>query len=294
MVRSLNSGVSGILQFQEKMDVIGNNIANVNTVGFKSARVDFADSFNETLRGASGGSNGSGSTPPIQIGTGVTTTSTRTTFTQGGLWRTGAASDLMISGEGFFVVRDPVADIPYVTRAGNFDMDNEGYLVSESGFRLQGSDFDWSSGTAVATAGDLRVQIDPAKLPPGFDPTATMTSWSISDQGDIKIKLSDGQEYVRGQILLQRFNDPQMLMKEGGNLYSGIGGAGPLGGATPTAAAPGTNGLGIIESGALELSNVNLAGEFADMITAQRAFQANARVITTSDEMLQELVNLKR
>jgi flagellar hook protein FlgE len=109
------------------------------------------------------------------------------------------------------------------------------------------------------------------------------------------VRLTDNSEYTRGQILLQRFNDPQALMKEGQNLYSGLGAAGPLGGSSsPTPAAPLTNGLGTVVSGALEGSNVDLANEFASMITTQRAFQANARVITTSDEMLQELVNLKR
>ena len=99
---------------------------------------------------------------------------------------------------------------------------------------------------------------------------------------------------MRAQILLQRFSDPQALLKQGNNLYSGLGSAGPLGGTTPRAETPGTNGLGNIESSALELSNVDLANEFANLITTQRGFQASARIITTSDEVLQELVNLKR
>ena len=130
--------------------------------------------------------------------------------------------------------------------------------------------------------------------PAASDPLATFVSFSIDTEGVIKVRLSDGSEYTRGQVLLQRFSDPQALTNEGLNLYSGIAAAGPLGGATPAPAAPGTNGLGRIESGALELSNVDLANEFSSMITTQRAFQASARIITTSDEMLQELVNLKR
>jgi flagellar hook protein FlgE len=287
MVRSLNSGVSGIQQFQEKMDVIGNNIANVNTTGFKSARVDFADSLSDTLRGSTAATATTSGSSAIQIGTGVTTSSIKNIFTQGALVRTGAQTDLMVTGDGFFVVRDPVSDFQYVTRAGNFRLDANGYLVTDSGMRVQGF-----SDPALATRGDILV--DATGRPATSDPAAVMTSWSISHEGDIKIKLSDGSEYVRGQVLLQRFSDPQALTKEGQNLFSGIGSAGPLGGAAPTAAAPGTSGLGRIESGALELSNVDLAQEFADMITAQRAFQANARIITTSDEMLQELVNLKR
>jgi flagellar hook protein FlgE len=287
MVRSLNSGVSGIQQFQEKMDVIGNNIANVNTTGFKASRVDFADSFSDTLRGSSSATPTTSGTPAIQIGTGVTTTSIKNIYTQGALVRTGYQTDMMISGDGFFVVRDPVSGVEFVTRAGNFRTDTNGLLVTDAGFRVQGF-----SDPALTTRGDI--QIDATGRPATSDPTATMTSWSVSQQGEIKVKLSDGTEYVRGQILLQRFSDPQALEKEGLNLYSGIGAAGPLGGASPAPEAAGTNGLGRIESGALELSNVDLANEFSNMITAQRAFQANARVITTSDEMLQELVNLKR
>jgi flagellar hook protein FlgE len=249
--------------------------------------VDFADSLSDTLRGSTAATATTSGSSAIQIGTGVTTSSIKNIFGQGALVRTGSQTDLMVTGNGFFVVRDPVSDFQYVTRAGNFRLDANGYLVTDSGMRVQGF-----SDSGLSTRGDILV--DATGRPATSSPTAVMTSWSISPEGEIKIKLSDGSEYVRGQILLQSFSDPQALTKEGQNLFSGIGSAGPLGGSTPTAAAPGTNGLGRIESGALELSNVDLAQEFADMIVAQRAFQANARIITTSDEMLQELVNLKR
>ncbi|HEY0456681.1 MAG TPA: flagellar hook-basal body complex protein [Verrucomicrobiae bacterium] len=287
MIRSLNSGVSGIQQFQEEMDVIGNNIANVNTTGFKSARVDFADAFSDTLRSSSAASGNSSGTPSIQIGSGVTTTSIRNIYTQGAVTRTGYSTDLAVSGDGFFVVRDPVNDSNYVTRAGNFRLDSNNFLTNDNGLHVQGF-----TDPGLTTRGDI--VIDASQRPSNIDPTATMSSYSIDTEGKITIKMSDGSEFVRGQILMQRFSDPQSLQKEGLNLYSGIGSAGPLGGnSSPTAEAPGTNGLGRIESGALELSNVDLAGEFTSMITTQRAFQASARVITTSDEMLQELVNLK-
>ena len=120
--------------------------------------------------------------------------------------------------------------------------------------------------------------------------TIPVASYAIDQTGKINVRLSDGTEFVRGQVLLQNFTDPQVLVKEGDNLYSGLSSAGPL--ATP--ASPGSSGLGKVESGALELSNVDLANEFASLITTQRAFQANARIITTSDEMLQELLTLKR
>jgi flagellar hook protein FlgE len=288
MVRSLNSGVSGIQQFQEKMDVIGNNIANVNTTGFKSGRVDFADSFSQTLRASSSSDGVSSGTPSIQVGSGVTTTAIKNIYTQGSVVRTGYETDVAISGSGFFIVRDPLTDVALATRAGDFRLDANGYLTTNTGLRVQG----FSDGTLVGR-GDIKV--DDGDRPLTSDPDAKMHSFSIDTEGKVKVKLTDGSEYVRGQILMQRFSDPQALVKEGLNLYSGIGSAGPLGGSTaPQSEPPGTNGLGRIESGALEISNVDLANEFSNMIITQRAFQASARLITTSDEMLQELVNLKR
>jgi len=288
MLRSLSSGVSGIQAFQEEMDVISNNIANVNTTGFKSSRVDFADAFSETLRGSSGASGLSSDIPAMQIGAGVSPSGVTGNYGSGNLASTGFSTDMAVDGEGFFMVRDPITSVQFATRAGDFRLDSNGFLTTNSGLRVQGY-----SDSGLSTLGDI--QIDGTGRPASFDPSATYASWSIDTQGVIKVRLSNGSEYARGQILLQRFTDPQALMKEGMNLYSGIGAAGPLGGASaPTAAAPETNGLGKIQSHALEASNVDLANEFANMITAQRAFQANAKVVTTSDEMLQELVNLKR
>lgn len=288
MLRSLTSGISGLQEFQRKMDVIGNNIANSNTTAFKSARVDFADSFSQTLRGSSASTGTTSSTPAMQIGTGVVTSAIKNQYTQGPIIRTGVITDLSISGEGFFIVRDPVNNVEYATRAGDLRLDSNGYLVTNDGMRVQGF-----NNSALTTRGDIL--IDATDRPATISPTAGFKSFSIGKEGQINIKLDDGSEYTRGQILLQRFTDPQALEKQGSNLYSGIGAAGPLGGSgSPQTEAPGTNGLGRIDSGALELSNVDLANEFANMITTQRGFQASARIITTSDEMLQELVNLKR
>jgi flagellar hook protein FlgE len=288
MVRSLNSGISGIQQFQQRMDVISNNIANVNTTGFKSGRTDFADSFSQTLRSSSPASGSASGTSAIQIGSGVVTAAIKNIYTQGSVTRTGFQTDLAVSGDGFFVVRDPVTSVEFVTRAGDFRLDANGFLTTNTGLHVQGF-----SDSALTTRGD--VQVDGTQRPLTLDPAATFSSFSIDTEGFIKVLLSDGSGYTRGQVLLQRFSDPQALQKEGQNLYSGISSAGPLGGAAaPQAEAPGSNGLGRIDTGALELSNVDLANEFTSMITTQRAFQASARIITTSDEMLQELVNLKR
>jgi flagellar hook protein FlgE len=288
MLRSLTSAISGLQNFQQRLDVIGNNIANVSTTAFKSARVGFADAFNQTLRSSSAGTAGSAGTSAMQIGLGTSIQTINNLFTQGALARTAITTDLAVAGNGFFVVRDPVNGETFVTRAGDFRVDENGYLVSNTGLRVQGY-----SDAALTTIGDIR--IDATGMPATSDPNATVVSFAIDREGKVNVNLSDSSQFVRGQILLQNFSDPQGLTKEGNNLYSSLGAAGPLGGAaSPTPAPPGTNGLGQIESGALELSNVDLANEFTALITTQRGYQANARVITTSDEILQELVNLKR
>ena len=291
MLRALSSGVSGIQQFQNSLDVIGNNIANSNTIAFKSARADFSDAFSQTLQVSSASSNGAGQSG-MQVGSGVSTSAVKNMFTQGAVNRTGVGTDLAISGDGFFMVKDPINGAEYATRAGDFRLDTNGYLITNKGMRVQGT-FGGANNTPGAGRGDI--QIDATGVPSTTSPTAKMTSFSIASDGTVKVNMDDGTDFVRGQVLLQRFNDPQALLKEADNLYSGIGAAGPLGGtANPAAEVPGTNGLGKIESSALELSNVDLANEFANLITTQRGFQACARIITTSDEILQELVNLKR
>ncbi len=272
MLSSLNSGVSGIQQMQLRMDVIGNNIANVNTTGFKLSRTQFEDAFSQSLSG-----------PTHQIGTGVVTSSVTNQFRQGTVTYTGAPTNLAISGEGFFMVRNPADGGAFATRDGTFHTDENGYLVSQQGFRVQGF-----SDSGLATRGDI--QIDATGAPATATPGATVSNLSIEKNGQVKIRLSDGTEFVRGQVLLQNFRNPQALVKEGGNMYSGMASAGAL----AQTEAPQTKSLGLLQAGSLEMSNVDLTSEFASLITTQRAFQANARIITTGDEILQEVLNLKR
>lgn len=283
MLRSLSSGVSGLQQFQGQLDVIGNNIANSNTIGYKSARADFADAFSQTLQMSSAATPNSSGLSPVQLGSGVVTSAIKNQFTQGALNRTGVQTDLAVSGEGFFMVKDAVSGTEFATRAGDFRLDANGYLVTNAGLRLQGY-----NDAALGATGDLLV--DGTGRPATASPTATVSAFNIDAEGKVNVRLSDGSEFVRGQVLLQTFRDPQALMKEGNSVYSGLNAAGPL----AAAQAPGTNGLGRIQAGSLELSNVDLAQEFASLITTQRGFQASARIITTSDEVLQEVVNLKR
>jgi flagellar hook protein FlgE len=284
MIGSLQTGVSGLQHFQEELEVIGNNIANVSTNGYKSASMQFADTFSQSF-----GSTGSGSS--MQIGTGVASASVDSDYTQGTFNPTGIKSNLGINGSGFFVVKDPSSGVNFVTRDGGFKTDTNGYLVSATGYRVQGY-----VGTAPfsssSTIGDL--QINSAKaiaaLNDTTSPAPTLVDYTIDAAGQINASLSDGTIGVIGQVVLQNFANPQALQKQGNNLFFYTTDAGPL--AAP--AAPKTAGLGLLQSGVTESSNVDLAGQMAAMITAQRAFEANAKIVTTSDEVLQTLVNLKR
>jgi flagellar hook protein FlgE len=273
MLLSLDSGVSALDQFQQDLNVIGNNIANVNTVGFKAADMNFAAALSQTL-----GSNSAGS---LQVGSGVMTASITSQFTQGSITSTGVATDLAVNGNGFFLVKDPSTGASYVTRDGNFSVDTSGYLVTSNGMRVQGY-----SDSGLTTQGDLK--IDNTGAPNGD--TSAVQSFTFGSDGKLSVQLADGTQFTRGQALLQNFTSPTQLMSVGNNLYSGLTNAGPL--AAPVA--PNSNGLGSLVAGSLEMSNVDLAGQLTNLITAQRAYEANAKVITTSDQILQDLNNLVR
>lgn len=188
---------------------------------------------------------------------------------------------MAVNGNGFFLVKDPSTGADYVTRDGEFTTDNSGYLVTSSGMRVQG----YTDG-GLTSQGDIKIDNTGA---PGGD-TSPVQSYTFGADGKLTVQLADGTQFTRGQILLQNFSNPEQLVKMGSNLYSGLTNAGPL--AAPVA--PASNGLGSLITGALEMSNVDLAGQLTALITTQRAYEANTKVITTSDEILQSLINLKR
>lgn len=301
MLRSLNTGVTGIKQFQTSLDIIGNNLANLNTVGYKSARLDFSDTLNQTLRPATQDTGTRSGSASVQVGNGVAVSGVKNSFTQGAVNQTGVQTDLAISGEGFFIVRKPIDATTseyFATRAGDFHLDSAGFLVTNQGYRVQGitDTIEINKDYDVTTAGKGDIQFDQGTLPAGITPAAgaTISVINVDNIGKLNVLLTDGTQYSRGQILLQKFNNPNALLKEGNNLYSGLTTAGPVTAITAIGLAPNTNGLGRIDSGALEVSNVDIAREFANLITTQRAFQANARVVTASDDMLQEMIRVVR
>jgi flagellar hook protein FlgE len=287
LIGTLTSGVSAMRSFTKALEVIGNNVSNVNTVGFKGSTVTFADSFSNTLRSSAPSTGNSSNQSATQVGTGVRLSQIGTRFTQGALSTTGLNTDLGISGNGFFLVSNPADGQIFASRAGNFRIDDNGYLVTYQGYRVQGAT-GGVAGTPPSAFGDIQLGTPPAGT--------QLTSFSISAAGNLTEFYSDGTSVTTNQVLLQSYSDPTALIKSGDNLFTGFSAAGIIGPNPPTAAdnAPAGNGLGSIQAGTLELANVDLTEEFANMITTQRSFQASSRLVTVSDQVLEEIVNLKR
>lgn len=288
LIGTLTSGVSALRTFSKGLEVIGNNIANINTTGYKSSQASFAESFSNTLRSSAPSNGAVSSQSAVQVGTGVQLAAVTSNFTQGALSSTGNTTDLGISGNGFFIVEDATNGIQYATRDGAFRFDDNGYLVTQSGMRVKGLTGGSSSTPLGSTVGDIQIG---QSLPTGAD----IQSVSIDTSGNIIEFYSDGTSAITNRVQLQNFNDTSALMREGNNLYLGLDAAGPAGGGILAGNNdPSTNGLGKVISGSLEQSNVDLTQQFSDLITTQRSFQAGSRLITVSDTVLEDIVNLKR
>ncbi|MCB0883093.1 MAG: flagellar hook-basal body complex protein [Thermoleophilia bacterium] len=282
MMRSMFSAVSGLRNHQTMMDTIASNISNVNTFGFKGQRTTFKDALYQTLQGASAPvAGGVGGSNARQVGLGMGLNSVDQIFTQGTTQNTGQVTDVMINGDGFFRVAGATATWTgdtmaagsgeVYTRAGNFSFDAQGYLVTTTGQYVLGD---------LAGGGVGRLKVDPAT-------TAAIT---IDAAGVLTAISTAGTPTQIGTLSLAKFANQGGLERIGGNMYRVSNNSG-----APVVGNPGgAQGHGSVTAGALEMSNVDLALEFTNMIIAQRGFQANSRAITTSDEMLQELVGLKR
>lgn len=272
MLRSLYSGISGMRAFQTKLDIIGNNISNVNTVGFKSSRAMFKEILTQTISGISAPEEGvRGGVNAKQIGLGVSLGSVDTLHTPGSAMTTNVVTDLRIDGDGFFAVRATEdQEIPYLTRAGNFMLDGNRQLVT-------------SDGLFVQTAGGGNIVLG-----------AEVSSFSIGLDGTINAVSTDGTSTPTGfQIGVVKVSNPAGLERIGGNMYRYNVNA-DVNALQISPANSAEVGTGAIIAGQIEMSNVDLTNEFSEMIVSQRGFQANTRIITTSDEVLQEIVNLKR
>ncbi|MCU1556590.1 MAG: flagellar hook protein [Microbacteriaceae bacterium] len=390
MLRSLYSGISGLRSHQTMLDVTGNNIANVNTTAFKSSSTQFQDTLSQLTQSAGGPQALAGGTNPAQVGLGVRVAGISTNFAQGSTQATGRPTDLMISGDGFFVTQ--LGNQTLYTRAGSFDFDSGGRLVAPDGSIVQGwsatngvvnnggpvgdvvlprgavvpavattsatvggnlpedaalgttlvrdaqaydgagsaraltltytrtaagwdvsgADANGATGVtalaftngALTTGGTLAIggiTVDMTTLT-GFAgltsvavtnqdgrAAGSLETYSIGTDGTIVGQFSNGASQAIGRIVLASFLNPGGLEKAGASSYKST-----LNSGIAQVGTAGAGGVGALNSGALEMSNVDLSQEFTNLIVAQRGFQANARIITTSDEVLQELTNLKR
>ncbi|KSU50644.1 flagellar basal-body rod protein FlgG [Exiguobacterium indicum] len=300
MLRSMYSGISGLKNFQTKLDVVGNNIANVNTFGYKKGRVTFKDLVNQSVGSASGAGGGVGGTNPKQVGLGASMSTVDNVYNQGALQNTGRTLDVGISGEGFFQVM--TADGVRYTRSGNFYTDVQGNIVTGDGNYLIGLSAPLPNptpttvpapGALTGNSYDAQGKIDSTKTQPtGYIqlkiPTGAQ-NLSIGKDGLVTFVDATGGLQRVGYVSMANFANPGGLEKSGVNLFSASQNSGGA-----ALGSPSTNGLGQLTSGTLEMSNVDLSEEFTEMIIAQRGFQANTRIITTSDQVLEELVNLKR
>lgn len=261
MIRALYSSATGMKAQETMIDVTANNLANVNTNGFKRSQVDFADLLYSTIRQA-GSEMASGQPTPIglQIGSGVRPVGTTKLFTPGSIEQTGNPTDIAIQGEGFFQVQLPSGEMRY-TRDGSFRTDANGNLVTAMGYQLT----------------------DQVNIPTGT------LSVSVGDRGVVSITNPDGTTTAAGQLQLYRFPNPAGLSSEGGNLYSETVASGAT-----VPGNPGENGNGSLLGGYLERSNVEVVTELISLITAQRAYEINSRAIRAGDEMLSTTTDIVR
>jgi flagellar hook protein FlgE len=277
MMRGMFTAISGLKQHQTMLDVTANDIANVNTIGYKSSRVTFEDTLTQMQRGASGATTNNGGTNAAQVGLGVGLGSIDNLMTGGAVQTTGNPLDVAIQNDGFFEIAqgDPAGNLTpsEYTRAGNFSINSAGYLVTQGGGYVCGV----TNGTPVGTQ---QVAI---KVP------TNATGVAIDQAGGVSyVDPATNTRVTPYKIALATFPNASGLERAGDNMWTPSANSGPA-----TTNVPGVGGAGTLSPGAVEMSNVDLAQTFTNMITAERGFQANSRVITTADDMLQDLVNMK-
>ncbi|MBF8377236.1 flagellar hook-basal body complex protein [Alicyclobacillus mali] len=301
MLRSMNSAISGMQAFQTDLDVVGNNIANVETVGFKQSDVQFADLLSQTMSlgtagtasgsstGGSSATTGMGGTNPEQVGLGVQVGATQMDMSQGPDETTGVPTNVAIQGNGFFVVTNGTNT--YLTRAGNFSVDSAGNLVLPNGVIAEG--YSSSSMPSSASTTQPTTEINVYQLAGVTQGSGnTVSNVSIGSDGSITATITNGTTTttkVIGYLALAQVPNPQGLVSVGDNLFSA---SSPAAG-QPTYWTPGQGTYGTLASGELEGSNVDLSQQFAEMIVAQNAYVANTHMIGTDNAILQALVNMK-
>lgn len=297
MMNGMYAAISGLDANQTMLNETANNLSNVNTVGYKSARVTFADSLTQVVRGASGSTVSNGGTNPMQVGLGVQVASTDSEMSQGSFQNTNNPLDVAIQGSGFLRVGSgtPPAGPPYTaglpknmqyTRAGDLTTNTKGFLTTQAGNYLIGRN-------AVATVSEAGTTYSPGAedtyivIPPGSANVAIGQDGSVSYQDENPASPTYQQQVTAGYLSLAQFANEAGLERLGGSLWAQSANSG-----APIVGTPDTGAFGATVGGELEMSNVDLAGEMTSMITAERGYQANSRVISTADQMLQTVVNM--
>lgn len=260
MMRSLSIAKTGLEAQQTQLDAITHNLANTATNGYKRSRVVFEDLLYQNLRQAGAPSSAQTELPTgLQLGTGVRSVATARNFSQGGLTQTGNNLDLAVNGQGFFQVQMPDGTTAY-TRDGAFQVDAQGQLVNSNGYLIN----------------------------PGITMPANTQSVTIARDGIVSVTVAGTTAPQQiGQIQLANFMNPAGLDPRGGNLFAETSASG-----SPQTGNPGANGLGVINQGVVESSNVNVVEELVAMIQTQRAYEINSKAIQTSDQMLARLTQL--
>jgi flagellar hook protein FlgE len=284
------SAISGLRNHQIMLDVTANDLANVNTVGFKASRTSFRDSLAQLQRSGASATPGSAGAKSAQIGLGVQLGSIDNLMTNGAFMSTGSPYDVAITGSGWFRVSntDPTAGTAPApdtfpgtstyeyTRAGNFTLNDQGELATQDGWRVVGKGVDTTTGGPNTT--DIVI-----KVPTDASDVSVATDGAVSYQ-----PAAGGARVTAGYLSIASFANESGLDRSSANRWKATGSSG-----AESVATPAVNGNGEVAGGQLEMSNVDLATEFTNMITAQRGFEASSRVLSTVDEMLQTLVNLK-
>ena len=300
MMRGMYAAISGLQAHQTMLDVTANNLSNVDTIGYKAQRTTFVDQLSQEMRGASGPTANNGGTNPVQVGLGVQLGSIDNLMSGGSAQSTGNPLDLEIQGEGFFrVAPGDGTKVPSnfsYTRAGNFTTNTLGYLTTQQGTYVIGKNaVQGNAGPPYAYttgANDSYVVIPPGStgIAVGQDGSVTYVDQDPTHDPKNGATAPNDTYQTRvtaGYVSLATFPNQSGLERLGGSLWGATANSGA---AKP--GVPGVNGMGNTISGELEMSNVDMATEFTNMITAQRGYQAQSKVITTADQMLQTLVQM--
>jgi flagellar hook protein FlgE len=291
------SAISGLQANQTMLDVVGNNLANVNTIGYKSSNATFADALTQVERGATGATNSNAGTNTVQVGLGTQLSSIDNDMSSGSLESTGNPLDVAIDGDGFLRVGTgtPPSSAPYTsslptnvtyTRAGDLTTDASGFLATQSGDYVIGRN-------AVATTGASGTTYTPGttdtyiNIPPGSKNVTIGQDGSVSYTDEDSTSSTYGQSVTAGYISLASFPNEAGLERVGGSQWTQTANSG-----APTVGTPNTGAFGSTIGGELEESNVDMATEFTNMLTAQRGYEANSKVITTGDQMMQTVVQM--